>query len=567
MPKLTRHYAHWPEGLPHALEVPEHSLYNGLAANAGKLPDSAAIDYYGRQISYSELHQAVRGLAGYLQQCLGVMDGDRVLLMMQNCPQFVIAYYAVQRANAVVVAINPMSSAEETAYYVDNCGARVAIVMQDMLPKIRPLLANQRLTACIVGAYSELAGAPEDVPFMEIPEFVLVPRQRPLTDAEHEFARASAAAISPAAASKTGSDLALIAYTSGTTGKPKGAMLSHRALTLAAVQRSLWLDDGTRNSDLLTLPMCHIAGMSAMNQAIFQGRTIVLLARWDTNAVPALIERHHVGRWAAVAPMLIDLLTSPSLRRHNLSSLTRLYVGATATPVALARQIHECLGVTLIECYGMTETCGSTHINPPLKARTGSVGIPQIEVDARVIEVSSDAELDCYQPGEIVINCPTQFVGYWNHPDASRAAFVEIEGRPFVRTGDIGYYDEDGYFYITDRLKRMINASGLKVWPSEVEACLSAHPAVQEVCVISAYDPYRGETVKAMIVRRPCADANLSSEDLIEWARAHMAAYKIPRLVEFVESLPKTHSGKVLWRALQEKQNQDDRDRRQAAQQ
>lgn len=562
MESPPRHHAYWPEGLPFSVEVSEHSPVACLAATAARYADKTAIAYYGREIRYAELYRAVLGLAAYLQRELGVKTGDRVLILMQNCPQFVIAYHAVLRASAVVVAINPMSSAEETAYYAGDCGARVAVAMQGTLSSVRPLLESGTLSACIVGAYGDLAGAAESVPFMEIPPFVRVPPEPSRSEREHDFSSAVATDPSPDDFSVAGDDLAVIGYTSGTTGKPKGAMLSHRALTLTAVQRSMWLDDGTERSDLLVLPMCHIAGMSAMNQALVQGRTIVLLSRWDAVAVPALIERYRVGRWAAVTPMLIDLLAAPTLEKYDLSSLRRLYVGATATPVALVNEIRSRLGIAPIECYGMTETCGSTHINPPERTRTGSVGIPQIDVDARVVDVISHAQLGCNQSGELVINCPTQFSAYWKRPDATRSAFIELDGKLFVRTGDIGCFDEDGFFYITDRLKRMINASGLKVWPSEVEGCLSHHPAVQEVCVIAAHDPYRGETVKALIVLKPDVKPTPTAEDITEWAREHLAAYKIPRLVEFVSDLPRTHSGKVLWRSLQESQSRADRDRR-----
>lgn len=561
MPQALRHQAYWPEGLPFSLEVADQSPSSCLAATAARHPDKTAIAYYGREISYAELHRAVLGLAAYLQRELGVQTGDRVLILMQNCPQFIIAYHAVLRANAVVVAVNPMSSAEETAYYAEDCGARVAIVMQGMLPNVRPLLASGALAACVVGAYSEMAGSAQSVPFMEIPPLVSAAREPSRADKEHEFVSAIATSAAPTGLLVSGRDLAVIGYTSGTTGKPKGAMLSHRALTLTAVQRSRWLDDGSERSDLLVLPMCHIAGMSAMNQALVQGRSIVLLSRWDALAVPALIERYRVGRWGAVAPMLIDLLASPELEKHDLSSLRRLYVGATATPVALANELQSRLRLAPIECYGMTETCGSTHINPPDRTRSGSVGIPQMDVDARVIDVISHAQLDCNQSGELVIHCPVQFDGYWKRPDATRATLIELDGKPFVRTGDIGHFDDDGFFYITDRLKRMINASGLKVWPSEVEACLSHHPAIQEVCVIAAQDPYRGETVKALIVPKPGVQPAPGADDITEWARAHLAAYKIPRLVEFVRELPRTHSGKVLWRSLQEEQSKADHKR------
>lgn len=565
MSKLTSHYAHWPEGVPLTMDMPAPSLYELLRTSAEQVPDRTAIDYYGRQLSYDELHRAVLNLAGYLQQRLGVKRGDRVMLLMQNCPQFIIAYYAILRANAVVVAINPMSSTDEVAYYVGDCGTRVAVVMQDTVGKVRPLLDDGRLADCISGAYGDMTDPELKPDFQRIPEFISQARSSPASDREHDFVAAIAAAVRPLDMAVGSDDLAVIGYTSGTTGKPKGAELSHRSLVLATAQRSLWLNAEAGSSDMLALPMCHIAGMSGMNQAIFQARRIVLTARWDAAATPQMIEHFRVGRWGAVATMLTEMLARPEFARHDLSSLKCLYVGAMPTPASIVKQLEDRLGLTPIECYGMTETCGSMHMNPPRKTRQGSVGIPQIDVDARIIDPDSLAELGCGEMGEIVINCPAQFLGYWNRPDATREAFVEIDGKSFVRTGDVGHYDEDGYFYITDRLKRMINASGLKIWPNEVEACLVAHPLIQEACVLGVYDEHRGETVKALVVPVPGAEGELSVDAVIEWSRARLAAYKIPRLIEFIDSLPRTHSGKVSWRELQKMQNEADRKRRNAA--
>ncbi|NLP62594.1 long-chain-fatty-acid--CoA ligase [Paraburkholderia sacchari] len=557
MARLIRHYAHWPEGVPHTLRAPESNLFSFLAASAARCPEKTAIDYYGAQMSYRTLHEAVLNLAGYMQQRLSVRGGDRVLLLMQNCPHFAIAYYAVLRCGAVVVPANPMSTAAEVAYYAADSGARVAITTQDMLPRLTPLLESGALAGCVVGACSEFAGEPRDVPFMEIPAFVREPRQRLTQAGVHEFAGALAAGIAPTPLAGS-ADLAVIGYTSGTTGEPKGAMLSHRAFSYVVNQRVLWFSDDPDSSDLITLPVSHVAGMCALNQALVQGRTMVLLARWDAAAVPRLIEHHRIGCWAAVTPMLVELLGRPELAQHDLSSLCRLYGGATAMPEAVARQIEQRLGVPYIECYGMTETCGSTHMNPPQASRQQCAGIPQINVDARVIDPDGGAELGPNQPGELVMHSPTQFDGYWGRPDASEAAFVEIDGKRFVRSGDIGHYDEDGYFYITDRLKRMINASGLKVWPAEIESRLHGHPAVREACVISAHDAHRGETVKALVVLRDTARDTLTPEALMEWARSCMAAYKVPRQIEFVESLPRSAAGKLLWRIVQDNQNQLD---------
>ncbi|TDF83820.1 AMP-binding protein [Pseudomonas sp. H9] len=559
MPKLTRHYAHWPKGVPHTLETPDRHLFSFLEDSAKAAPDKTAIYYYGRQISFRQLHQASLNLAGYLQQHLGVRRGDRVLLLMQNCPQFAIAYYAILRCDAVVVAMSPMSTAEEVGHYAEDSGARVLLASQELLANALPLLDDGRLEACIVSAPQQFAGQPHDVPFMDIPEFVREPRRAQNHPRLHELADALQAGLTPGAVQNRGSDLAILGYTSGTTGKPKGAMLLHSHLILSSLQRSIWMPEGDDYISLSVLPVSHLAGMSILNQAMLTTGSLVMLSRWDCNAVVELIERLRITSVGVVTPMVAEMFARDDINRRDLSSIRRIYGGATAMPEALAAAIEQRLGIAFVEGYGMTESCGGSHVNPPDAARRQCGGIAQINVDARIIDPDTGVELGPNQPGEIVINSPTVFSGYWNRPQATLEAFIELDGKPFLRTGDIGYFDDDGYFYITDRLKRMINASGLKVWPAEIETALYAHPAVQEACVISAFDPKRGETVKALVILRPAARGTLQEAELGEWARTRMAAYKVPRIIEFVDCLPKTNTGKTLWRELQREQDERDR--------
>jgi fatty-acyl-CoA synthase len=220
-------------------------------------------------------------------------------------------------------------------------------------------------------------------------------------------------------------------------------------------------------------------------------------------------------------------------------------------PEALARKLEEVIGLPFVEGYGLSETMAPSHINPPHRPKRQCGGIPFYNTDARVLDIQDFHELQPNEVGEIVVHGPQVFQGYWKQPEASAQAFMEHDGKRFFRTGDLGYYDEEGYFFITDRLKRMINCSGFKVWPAEVEAMLYAHPGIQEACVIGAPDGYRGETVKAVIVPR---QPDLKAEDVIEWARGRMAAFKVPRVVQFVDQLPKTATGKILWRELQERE-------------
>jgi fatty-acyl-CoA synthase len=250
--------------------------------------------------------------------------------------------------------------------------------------------------------------------------------------------------------------------------------------------------------------------------------------------------------------MVIDLLGSPNFDKFNLSSLTSISGGGAAMPQAVAQRLFELYGLRYVEGYGLTETAAPSHSNPTDRPKQQCLGVPYISTDARVIDPETLKEVPQGEQGEIVIHGPEVFEGYWKRPDATADAFIELEGKRFFRSGDLGRIDEEGYFFITDRLKRMINASGFKVWPAEVEALMFRHPAIQEACIISTRDPYRGETVKAVVVLRASHKGQVSEQDIIQWCHENMAVYKAPRLVQFVDALPKSGSGKVMWRALQE---------------
>jgi len=307
---------------------------------------------------------------------------------------------------------------------------------------------------------------------------------------------------------------------------------------------------------LSALPMFHVTGMQAgMNAQIHTAATLVVLSRWDRDCAAMQIERARVTNWSAITTMLVDFLSNPRLKEFDLSSLRVLGGGGAAMPEALARRLEDVIGLPFVEGYGLSETMAPTHINPPHRPKRQCGGIPFFNTDARVIDVETLAELPPGKVGEIIVHGPQVFKGYWKQPEATEQAFLPHDGKRFFRTGDLGYYDEEGYFFITDRLKRMINCSGYKVWPAEVESMLYAHPAIQEACVIAARDGYRGETVKALVVLKKDFNAKTSSQDIIDWAREKMAAFKVPRVIEFVDELPKTSTGKILWRKLQDEEN------------
>jgi fatty-acyl-CoA synthase len=348
-------------------------------------------------------------------------------------------------------------------------------------------------------------------------------------------------------------DLALLPYTSGTTGLPKGCMHSHRTLMPNAVGGALWGHASAETLSLAVVPMFHITGMLyGVISPVYLGSSVVIMPRWDRELAGRLISRHRVTHWTCIPTMIIDLFGSPHYRSFDLTSLRYLSGGGAAMPQAVAERLQAEFGITFAEGYGLTETAAPSHANPPERAKLQCLGMPIFGVDSRVVDPSTLAELPDGEVGEIVTHGPMVFKGYWGHPEATAAAFIRIDGKPFFRTGDLGRRDAEGYFFITDRLKRMINASGYKVWPSEVELLLFKCPLVQEACIIASRDAYRGETVKAVIVLRAEHRGTAQPEDIIAWARDHMAAYKVPRLVEFAEALPKSGSGKVMWRLLQE---------------
>jgi fatty-acyl-CoA synthase len=542
---FTRHFPYWPEGQPKTLAVPPTTVYDNLAAVAARDPAHTAIDYYGARLSYAELKRQVDALAATLQQAMGVGRGDRVLLYMQNCPQFVIAYYAILRADAVVVPVNPMNRTEELRHYVSDSGARIAIAGQDVLPQLEPIGGLARL----VTAYSDYLPGSVDLP---VPDFVRAPG----IEAAKSWRDALAANLPPSPHRASPGDLAVMPYTSGTTGKPKGCIHTHASVQATTVPYLHWRGAQPRSVVLSALPMFHVTGMQAgMNSPIHTGATLVILSRWDRHCAGLQIERARVTNWSAITTMLVDFLSNPRLGEYDLSSLKVLGGGGAAMPAALARELEEAIGLPFIEGYGLSETMAPTHINPPQRPKRQCAGIPFFNTDARVIDFESGKELGPGEVGEIIVHGPQVFQGYWQQPEATAQAFIDHDGKRFFRTGDLGYYDDEGYFFITDRLKRMINAAGFKVWPAEVEAMLYGHPAIQEACVISAKDAYRGETVKAMVVLKKEHRDKVRPADITAWARDNMAAFKVPRLVEFVEQLPKTATGKILWRELQEREN------------
>jgi len=547
----TAHYVHWPKGLPHHLIVPSISVYENLQISAQRYPDKAAIIFYDSVLTYRQLHREVLALAGYLQQLCGIQRGDRVLLDMQNSPQFVIGFYAILRADAMVVPVNPMLMTDELDYYIKDSGAKAALVSQDVFPRLAPLVGCTALQHAVVATYSDHLTCDTT---LKVPDFVTAAANVQASPQITPWKIAIAAGLAPTAHQATPDDLACMPYTSGTTGHPKGCIHTHRSVMFNIVASPTWSGPIVPNNvALAVLPFFHVTGMqSVMNASLYCGGTLVILPRWDRDVAGQLITRYHVTNWTLVPSMMIDFLSNPRLPEYDISKLTRVSGGGAAMPAAIAQKLLDLSGQVYMEGYGLSETMAPSHLNPPQRMKQQCLGIPFFNVDSRVVDPITMQEVRQGESGEIWIHGPQLFQGYWNDPEKTADAFAELDGKKFFRSGDLGYIDEEGFFFFTDRLKRMINASGFKVWPAEVESMMYQHPAIQECCIIAARDTYRGETVKALIVRKP--GAVIHPEEIITWAHEKMAAYKVPRLIEFVETLPKSGSGKIMWRLLQEKE-------------
>ena len=496
--------------MPRCLALPPLRLHDLLARAAERHPDKPATVFEGVTLSYRDILRRSDALAGHLQASCGVRKGDRVALDLQNGHDYVIALFAVLRADAVAVPLGPANVAAELRHYIADSGAKVALVEGSVAPRF----AGVPLGHVIV--MEEFRGGAAPAPSVSRP-----------------------------------GDLCLMPYTSGSTGQPKGCMHTHATCLHNIAGAALWKHITGDTVALATAPFFHVTGLiHSFLACVYAGGTMVIQRRWDPAAAAELVERHRCTHWDNVPTMVVDLLSHPKALEHDISSLKWIFGGGAAMPEAIAQKLFEVCGVHYIEGYGLTETISQTHINPPQNPKKQCLGIPTFDTEALVVDPETLKVLGPGEQGEIVVRGPQVLIGYWGNDQAYRESFAEIEGKRWFRTGDLGRTDEDGYYFISDRLKRMINAAGYKVWPAEVEAAMYQHPAIKECCIIASPDERRGETVKAVGVLKPGATA--SAEEILAWAHDRMAAYKAPRKLAFMDALPRTGSGKLMWRSLQE---------------
>jgi fatty-acyl-CoA synthase len=545
-----QHFKFWPANAAHHLDAPATNVFYNAEVSARRYPHKPCLVYYDTPISFADVFDEAERIAGYLEQRCAVRWGDRVLLFMQNSPQFVIGYYGILRANAVVVPVNPMYLTQEFLRTAQDAGARTAIVSQELYPRIEPLLGGD-LDQVIVAAYSDYLKNPTDLP---VPDFISEPRQELSGPAVTLWSDMLASGLSPGPLTAGTDDLCVMPYTSGTTGEPKGCMHTHGTTMHTLVASMRWFATPPEMTLLAVAPFFHVTGMQgSMNGPLYNGNTVVLLPRWDRVAAAKCVQRYRVNAWAAIPTMIQDFYANPDIDSYDLSSIVKLSGGGAAMPAAVAERL-KARNVTYFEGYGLTETIAPSHINPPGRPKLQCLGIPIYDVDARVVDPVTLSELPAGEVGEILIHGPQVFLGYWGKPEATAQAFAEIDGKRFLRSGDLGKVDAEGYFFMVDRLKRMINSAGYKVWPNEIESTMYQHPAVLEACVIGAKDAYRGETVKALVILRPEWRGRVDEQGISDWCRENMAAYKVPRIIVFVDALPKSGSGKIQWRELQDRE-------------
>lgn len=537
---MTQPARYWPQGKPRTLTLPRTGVMHNLRVSAERYPDRVALWHYGRTWTYAQLHEDAARLAGHLAG-RGVQQGDRVAVWLQNSPEWVIAAFAAWQLGAVVVPLAPMLQAREFGFFLQDAGIRVGVVGAELYDRARQAGLGHAVVANVMRGAQATPGVP-------LPDGLDV---TPALQGEDVTLQDALRAEPAPAAPVTADDLCIMPYTSGTTGLPKGCMHTHRSVQANVFGAGAWVDGTVEDVFLAALPFFHVTGfINSLMSALTNGARVVIMSRWDRDAARTLIREQGVTLWTNTPTMVIDLMASPTFDPADLRSLRNVTGGGASLPAAVGQRLLDLTGIMFLEGYGLSETMAQSHSNPKGRQKLQCLGIPLFNVDARIVDIDTGQELPVGETGEIVLRGPQVMQGYWNRPDATAEAFMDIGGEQFFRTGDLGYMDDEGYFYFADRLKRMVNVSGMKVWPAEVENQLHAHPAIQEACVISVPDERSGERARALVVLRPGMTA--TPAELEAWARDQMATYKVPRDWQFVEGLPRSPTGKVAWRQLQE---------------
>lgn len=534
----------WPGWVTVDLNI-EKPISEYLRDVAHRHPKQTAVDFYGTRLSYRTLNEKIDRFAWGLVN-LGVKNGDRVALQMPNCPQYIIGYFGVLRAGGVVVSMNPMFKAAELEFEIEDATTKIFICSDRLYPHVAGIRRKVGLKHVIVARLNDFV--PQN-PSLPLPDEV-TPAHTDVTDTiffQHLIDDSPATPICRVDDLKT--DLALLQYTGGTTGMPKGAMITHHGLALAALGATNWFDLTTADICLGVTPFFHIMGMvQVMCSPLTSGATLVVLSRFVPATVAGAIERHRCTAWACATTMLIALLQMSEIESYDFGGLRHVISGGAPISIEIQNRFKKLIPqAVMLEGYGLTECISQGAAVTPMGGyRSGFVGVPHLNAVRIVDPGCGREEMPAGEPGEIVLKGPCLMTGYWQKPEETQAVFRD----GWFHTGDIGSMDEDGYLKISGRNKELIKCSGFSVFPDEVESLMYRHEAVAEVAVIGVPDSYRGESPKAFVVLTPSFKGQISEKDVLTWCKANMAAYKCPRHIEFTENLPKSAAGKVLRRLL-----------------
>jgi acyl-CoA synthetase (AMP-forming)/AMP-acid ligase II len=541
-----RWYKVWPPWLPKTLEV-EKPISEYLREWAQMTPGRIALSFYGRDITYQELDGMIDQFAWALVN-LGVQKGDRIALYMENCPQFVISYFAIHRVGGVVVPFNPMFKHAELEYEMNDAQAETLIALDYLYPEVAKIRDRVQLRNVIL---TSLIDYLPDKPVLPLPSEAK--EKKPSYPETLDFVdllnKSPSGPICYVTDMKK--DLALLLYTGGTTGLPKGAMISHYTLTISSIGSAHWYHHREDDVHLGVTPFFHTMGQQQLMCApLASGGRVIILARFAPDIVAKAIAQYRCTFMVVATTALIALLSMPNIKQQDFRSFRCIWSGGAPISVEIQKRVKELAPKAIIgEGYGLTECVSQGGaITPLYRYKPGFIGIPHIS-DIKIVDLETgQIELPPNEEGEIIIKGPAVMIGYWNKPEETK----EVLRDGWLHTGDIGLMDEEGYIKVLGRKRELIKCSGYSVFPSEVENLLYRHPAVAESAVIGIPDSYRGESPKAFIVLKSDYKGKIKEGEIIEWCKENMAAYKRPRSVEFTEQLPKSAAGKILRRILKE---------------
>lgn len=542
--------AHYPSEVPHTLTYPSMPVQDYLTKAYRKFPKKIAIHFMGRELSYEELYQSSMKFANYLQK-LGIQKGDRVSIMLPNCPQAVISFYGILYAGGVVVMTNPLYTEREIAYQMKDSGARAIIGLDILFPRISKVLKETDLENVIVTGIKDYLAFPKNLvyPFIQKKQYGMNVKveHRGINHLFTEIMKTAQPTVAETPFDFD-EDLALLQYTGGTTGSPKGVMLTHKNLISNATMCDSWLYKTTDGEETIIgiIPLFHVYGLTTvLILSVMQGNKMVLLPKFDPETALKTINKQKPTLFPGAPTLYIGLMNHPDIAKYDLSSIEACLSGSAPLPAEVQEKFEALTGGKLVEGYGLTETSPVTHSNLVWGERTkGSIGLPYPDTDCKIFQTGTTNPVPNGEIGEIAIKGPQVMKGYWNKPEETAATIVD----GWLLTGDLGYMDDEGHFFIVDRKKDMIIAGGFNIYPREIEEVLYEHEAVQECVVAGIPDPYRGETVKAYIVLKE--GYTVTEEEFNQYCREHLASFKVPRVYEFRKELPKTAVGKILRRSL-----------------